>query len=78
MILFIRKLLQLLCLVTRFFREDILALRKPTKILPDMMQFADIVSIAPLDPVSFTTKDLDEVLLSLFCFHILYFHDSNA
>ena len=48
-------------LVIRFTREEIMSRRKPSKVLPSMLDLHDILSIPPLDPVSFTTLDYDEV-----------------
>ena len=47
--------------VIRFTREEIMSRRKPSKVLASMLELHDILSIPPLDPVSFTTLDYDEV-----------------
>lgn len=47
--------------VVRFTREEIMCRRKPSKVLSTMMELHDILSIPPLDPVSFVALDHDEV-----------------
>jgi hypothetical protein len=47
--------------VIRFTREEIMSRRKPSKVLASMMDLHDVLSVPPLDPVSFTPLDHDEV-----------------
>ena len=45
----------------RFSREDMLKLWKPSRILNSMIELPDIVSIPPLNPMSFQPLEQDEV-----------------
>lgn len=40
------------CAVLRYSKEDLLALRKPSKIIPRMAGLEEIVSHEPLEPIS--------------------------
>ena len=50
-------------LVIRFTKDEILSLRKPSKILSSMSEMLDVVSISILDPVCFTRLEPEDVLL---------------
>ena len=54
-----------ICVVIRFTRDEVLSLRKKTKVLQDMVQYSDIVSVAPLDPASLHPITSEEVRLLL-------------
>ena len=47
--------------VLRFTRDDLISLRKPTKILDCMKQHIDIISFRPLDPAYMKPLDQEEV-----------------
>ena len=52
----------------RFTKDDILKHRKLTKIIPEMREFIDIISIRPLDPETLKSLDSEEVYN---CFNII-------
>jgi hypothetical protein len=47
--------------VTRFGRDELIKLRRPTKVLPAMVELLDILSIPPLDPVCFEPFEPEDV-----------------
>ena len=63
------------CSVIRFTREEILALRKTSKVLSSMTEFPDIISVTALGPETLRPLEQDEVsiftFIIIFCF-ILY------
>ncbi len=56
--------------VIRFSKEEMLSLRKPSKILSSMSDMLEMVSLSTLDPVCFEKLDPDDV--RHFIFIILY------
>jgi hypothetical protein len=48
-------------IVLRFTKEEILALRKPTKIIPDFPDIPAIMSVKPLMPECLQPFDTDDV-----------------
>jgi hypothetical protein len=49
--------------VTRFPKEELLRLRRPTKILESMRNMSDVISVRPLDPVCLEVFEPEEVCL---------------
>lgn len=50
-------------LVTRYTREQLIALRKSSKILPSMTVMTEISSVTQLDPVCFTKLEPEDVII---------------
>ena len=50
------------CVVVRFTRDEIIALRKPTRVIPDMLDVADVVTNDCLKPVLLKPIDPEEVI----------------
>ena len=48
--------------VLRFTREEIMALRRPTRVLPEMLPHTEVVSEQCLEPVTLQPIDPDEVI----------------
>ena len=48
-------------LVVRFTKEEILALRVETTVLPSLIELTDIISVESLPPVSLQPLDFEEV-----------------
>ena len=64
----------------RFSKDDLLSHRQQTSILPSMMEYVDIVSIAPLDPIALHPLQADEVRRVIICVKSRYltrFHHSS-
>jgi hypothetical protein len=51
----------LLEIVIRFNRDELLKLRRPTKVLPAMIELLDVVSIPPLEPVCSEPFEAEDV-----------------
>lgn len=45
----------------RFTRDELLALRKPTRLMPEMAQIPHVISVEPLDPASGKPLEPEEV-----------------
>ena len=56
------KCLSMPCVVVRFTRDEIIALRKPTRVIPDMLDVADVVTNDCLKPVLLKPIDPEEVI----------------
>ena len=48
-------------IVIRFNRDELLKLRRPTKVLPAMIELLDVVSIPPLEPVCSEPFEAEDV-----------------
>lgn len=53
--------------VIRFTREEILALRKVSKVLSSMTEFPDIISVTSLGPETLRPLEQDEVSATVWC-----------
>jgi hypothetical protein len=51
--------------VIRFSRDDIMNLRRASRVLSSMVELPDVVSIPPLDPINFRQLEQEEVSLWL-------------
>lgn len=68
---FIVKLI-LLNVVTRFTKEEILALRVETKVLPSLVELADIISVESFPPVCLQPFDFEDVSILIIFLHCSY------
>ena len=63
--------------VIRFTREEILALRKASKVLSSMTEFPDIISVTALGPETLRPLEQDEVSEDIYVLLYVVLHSTD-